>query len=191
MTVLYKTISGYISCMVMPLPGFSCPLAAAIMSPDYTYNTATGIRSYAPKHYVGVLQYLPGLHLPLGKGNMARFLWNVMAFDSSDGTLGASCDPYKKTCLVGQVSNLPVASCHVAGYLFQPMQHPQTVAQSMMFGRRRKQGWDAAQLCMMSHTICPCLSTCTHRCGWSCVGWAMLRSKPQSTHTMLSDCGIC
>lgn len=110
MTDLQETISGYISCMIMPVPGFSCPLSAAIMSPDYSFNTATGVRSYAPKHYIGVMQYLPGLQLPLAKGNMARFLWNVMAFDASDGTVGARCDPFQNVCPAGQVSNRLVAS---------------------------------------------------------------------------------
>eukprot|EP00878_Enallax_costatus_P016016 GHUV01016792.1.p1 GENE.GHUV01016792.1~~GHUV01016792.1.p1 ORF type:complete len:668 (+),score=142.24 GHUV01016792.1:770-2773(+) len=103
MTDLQNTVAGYVSCIAMPAPGFACPLATAIMVPEYIYNKATGERSYTPKHYIGVLQYIPPVQLPLSKSNMARFLWNVMAFDSSEGPQGASCDPYQNPCLAGQV----------------------------------------------------------------------------------------
>jgi hypothetical protein len=89
----------------MPNPGFACPTAAAIMAPDYTVNTGSGTRSYAPKSYVGVLQYMPEMQAPVGKSNLARFVWNVMAFDGSDGTLGQACDHWKSRCQDGQVSS--------------------------------------------------------------------------------------
>lgn len=103
MTAVQQTVEDYISCMVMHVPGFSCPLATTIMAPDYTYNKATGTRSYAPRHYIGVLQYMPGVQLPVGKSNMARFLWSVMGLGSRSGALGASCDPFQNVCPYGQV----------------------------------------------------------------------------------------
>lgn len=103
MTALQDAVSGYVSCIAMPVPGFACPLATAIMSATCIYNKGTGIRSCAPQNYVGVLPYIPPVQLPTSKNNMARFLWNVMAFDSSDGSAGASCDPYKNVCPAGQV----------------------------------------------------------------------------------------
>jgi hypothetical protein len=87
----------------MPNPGFACPTAAAIMAPDYTVNTGSGTRSYAPKNYIGVLQYMPAVQTPVGKSNLARFVWNLMAFDGSDGTFGRACDHWKNRCQDGQV----------------------------------------------------------------------------------------
>lgn len=103
MTELQEVVAGYISCIVLPVPGYSCPLALSIMNPNYDYNKATGVRSYAPKQYIGVLQYMPELQTPLGKSNLARFLWNVMAMDSSNGVFGDACDPFQKKCPAGQV----------------------------------------------------------------------------------------
>jgi hypothetical protein len=42
----------------------------------------------------------------VGKGNLARFLWNVMALDTSSNTTGAACEPFDKQCPAGQVSGL-------------------------------------------------------------------------------------
>eukprot|EP00882_Tetradesmus_deserticola_P034108 GHRQ01039023.1.p1 GENE.GHRQ01039023.1~~GHRQ01039023.1.p1 ORF type:complete len:247 (+),score=90.49 GHRQ01039023.1:183-923(+) len=103
MTELQQVAASYAACMVMPDPGFACPTAAAIMAPDYTINTGSGTRSYAPKHYVGVMQYMPDVQAPLGKNNLARFVWNAMALDGRNRTLGKACDHWKERCPDGQV----------------------------------------------------------------------------------------
>lgn len=73
------------------------------MTADYVYSKADGSRSYVPKGYVGVLQYLPDVQGPLGKSNLARFLWNVMALEANAGEAGDACDPFVKPCATGQV----------------------------------------------------------------------------------------
>lgn len=40
---------------------------------------------------------------PVGKSNLARFLWNVMALGTSTGQAGATCDPFKQLCPADQV----------------------------------------------------------------------------------------
>lgn len=40
---------------------------------------------------------------PVSKSNLARFVWNVMALDTSRGQPGDACDPFKKLCADGQV----------------------------------------------------------------------------------------
>lgn len=103
MTDLQGVVADYISCIVLAKPGFACPLASSIMTADYVFSSADGSRSYAPKNYIGVLQYLPDVQGPLGKSNLARFLWNVMARDTSSGPAGDACDPFDKPCADGQV----------------------------------------------------------------------------------------
>lgn len=56
-------MDDYTSCVVSPDPGFACPLATSIMPADYVYSQADGSRSYAPKNYVGVLQWLPDIQV--------------------------------------------------------------------------------------------------------------------------------
>eukprot|EP00879_Flechtneria_rotunda_P021871 GHRR01023066.1.p1 GENE.GHRR01023066.1~~GHRR01023066.1.p1 ORF type:complete len:604 (+),score=189.04 GHRR01023066.1:381-2192(+) len=106
MTVVGQVISDYMSCILIPAPGYACPLAQAIMTPDYTYDTATSARNYAPKQYIGVLQVVPPsdqlLQSPWGKSNLARFVWNLMALGSSSSGQ-AECDPFEQTCSAGQV----------------------------------------------------------------------------------------
>uniref|UniRef100_A0A383VJT7 Nicastrin n=1 Tax=Tetradesmus obliquus TaxID=3088 RepID=A0A383VJT7_TETOB len=103
MTELQQVAASYAACIIMPTPGFACPTAAAIMAPDYTVSTGSATRSYAPRNYIGVLQYMPEVQAPLGKSNLARFVWNLMAFDSSDGAFGQACDHWKRRCQEGQV----------------------------------------------------------------------------------------
>jgi hypothetical protein len=43
---------------------------------------------------------------PVGKSNLARFLWNVMALGTSTGQTGATCDPFKQLCPADQVTLL-------------------------------------------------------------------------------------
>lgn len=62
-TDVQAVVSGYISCLVAADPGFACPLAASIMAADYVVSAADGSRSYAPRHYVGVLQWMPELQV--------------------------------------------------------------------------------------------------------------------------------
>lgn len=40
---------------------------------------------------------------PFSKGNLPRFLWNVMALGTARGQPGGACDPFKKLCPDGQV----------------------------------------------------------------------------------------
>jgi len=104
MPELQGVVNEYISCIILPEPGFACSRATSMMTADYVYSTADGSRSYAPKNYVGVLQYLPDVQGPLSKSNLARFLWNVMALETHSGSqLGAACDPFDKPCAEGQV----------------------------------------------------------------------------------------
>lgn len=49
--------ASFVSCLAMPDPGLSCPEAAALMEAGYT--EVGGVRSYAAKHYLGVLQVGP------------------------------------------------------------------------------------------------------------------------------------
>jgi hypothetical protein len=53
-----------------------------------------------------VLLLLLVLQGPVGKGNLARFLWNVMALVTSSNTTGAVCDPFDKQCPAGQVGGV-------------------------------------------------------------------------------------
>lgn len=62
-TDVQAVVSDYISCMVAADPGFACPLAASIMPADYVVSAADGSRSYAPRNYVGVLQWMPDLQV--------------------------------------------------------------------------------------------------------------------------------
>jgi hypothetical protein len=63
MTDVQAVVSEYMSCLISPDPGFACPLAASIMTADYVYSRADGSRSYAPRNYVGVLQYMPDIQV--------------------------------------------------------------------------------------------------------------------------------
>lgn len=102
-TDIHSTVSDYLSCIVASDPGFACPLVASLMLADYVVSADDGSRSYAPKDYVSVLQWMPDLQAPLSKGNLPRFLWNVMALATASGQQGAACDPFKKVCPDGQV----------------------------------------------------------------------------------------
>ncbi|KAF6250532.1 Nicastrin-domain-containing protein [Scenedesmus sp. NREL 46B-D3] len=75
-TELQQVAASYAACIAMPSPGFACPTAAAVMAPDYAVDAGSGARSYAPRNYLGVLRYLPDAQAPLGKSNLARFVWN-------------------------------------------------------------------------------------------------------------------
>lgn len=66
MTKLQQLVADHISCLVLPDPGFACPLASSLMTADYMYSKANGSRSYAPKNYVGVLQYMPDVQVSVG-----------------------------------------------------------------------------------------------------------------------------
>lgn len=101
-TLLEARVSAFASCLVMPDPGLACPAAAAVMIPGYT--EADGVRSYAPKHYVGVLQVVhPDPQNPFLKDDVSRFLWNTMALATAGGAEGSACDPSKNKCPDGQV----------------------------------------------------------------------------------------
>ncbi|GBF91523.1 nicastrin [Raphidocelis subcapitata] len=95
--------AAFASCLVMPDPGLACPEAAALMEAGYT--EADGVRSYAPKHYLGVMQYIhPDPQSPSFRGDVARFVWNALAAATAGGApRGAACDPVKNKCPVGQV----------------------------------------------------------------------------------------
>ena len=124
-TRLLEVAEALTDCLIAPDPGFSCPTAEALMTPGYT-EEAGGARSYAARHYVGVLQVVsPEPQSPAFKGDVARFLWNYMALASvgaapvggggggggsgkdsgsgSGGSRGAACDPGKNPCPAGQV----------------------------------------------------------------------------------------
>lgn len=62
-TDIKATVTDYISCVIAPDPGFACPLAASIMPADYVLSQADESRSYAPKNYVGVLQWMPDIQV--------------------------------------------------------------------------------------------------------------------------------
>jgi hypothetical protein len=49
------------------------------------------------------------LQVPVGKSNLARLLWNVMAFKTSVGEAGQPCDPFQKKCPAGQVGNSTIS----------------------------------------------------------------------------------
>ncbi|KAF8060585.1 zinc finger CCCH domain-containing protein 40 [Scenedesmus sp. PABB004] len=101
MTSLSAAVAGYLACVAAPAPGFACPAAAAVMAPDFTYDRDTRTRSYAPRGYVGVLPFLPPTQGPLGKANLPRFVWNVLALGTAAGAPGAACDPYDRPCADG------------------------------------------------------------------------------------------
>lgn len=104
MSSLTGLVADYVACVIAPAPGYACPIASAVMAPDYVIDTATGARSYAPRSYVGVLQFVAAdAQAPAGKGNAARFAWNMMALAARTGPLGAACDPYQLRCPDGQV----------------------------------------------------------------------------------------
>jgi hypothetical protein len=79
MTDLQAVLSDYVACIISPDPGFSCPLASSIMTADYVYSKADGSRSYAPRNYVGVLQYMPdiqvGVWVVVGGGGEGCVIW--------------------------------------------------------------------------------------------------------------------
>jgi hypothetical protein len=109
MTATRSLVDELLACLVLPVPGFACPLAASLMTADYVLSTADGRRSYAPRNYIGVLQYLPEAQSPVGKANLARFVWNFMANatsadDAEGGQAGEACDPLSTPCAgAGQV----------------------------------------------------------------------------------------
>lgn len=106
-----EAVAALAPCLLDADPGFGCPLAAALMTPDYLFSPEDGSRSYAPRGYVGVLPYLPDVQGPLGKANLARFLWNFLANATAsssssssqaggaagDGS-GVPCDPFAQPC---------------------------------------------------------------------------------------------
>lgn len=58
-TEAQEAAAAFAACLILPDPGMSCPLASGLMAPGYT--EVDGVRSYAPKHYVGVLRVGGGM----------------------------------------------------------------------------------------------------------------------------------
>ena len=53
-TRIAEDAASFASCLISPDPGLACPLASELMAAGYT--EVDGVRSYAPRHYVGVLR---------------------------------------------------------------------------------------------------------------------------------------
>ncbi|KAI8468238.1 MAG: Nicastrin-domain-containing protein [Monoraphidium minutum] len=103
-TAIEEAAAALTSCLIAPDPGLSCGAASEVMLAGWSEEG--GVRSYAAKHYVGVLQVLiTDPQSPYYKDDVPRFIWNRLALAAAGGVGAArraACDPSKNKCPAGQ-----------------------------------------------------------------------------------------
>ncbi|KAL6750838.1 Nicastrin-domain-containing protein [Haematococcus lacustris] len=103
MSSVRSLVQSLAACLVMDTPGMACPLATALLNPDFQITDQ--VVSYAVKHYPGPLQFIhPTPSEPYYKKTLYRFLWNWMGLTSAQlaNSSRAACAFQANQCPAGE-----------------------------------------------------------------------------------------
>ncbi|KAJ9505981.1 hypothetical protein QJQ45_016966 [Haematococcus lacustris] len=108
MSSVRSLVQSLAACLVMDTPGMACPLATALLNPDFQITDQ--VVSYAVKHYPGPLQFIhPTPSEPYYKKTL-RFLWNWMGLTSAQlaNSSRAACAFQANQCPAGESVSMGV-----------------------------------------------------------------------------------
>lgn len=103
MSSVRSLVQSLAACLVLDTPGMACPLATALLNPDFQITDQ--VVSYAVKHYPGPLQFIhPTPSEPYYKKTLYRFLWNWMGLTSAQlaNSSRAACAFQANQCPAGE-----------------------------------------------------------------------------------------